>query len=446
MMKKTRTKKTAGVMLSVMISLVLVLSACSSGNNKPAEPGAGNNGESSNAAENGNLVIWGWDKSNHDTLMVEFNKNHPNVKVEYVEVSAKDYLKKIQTSLASGSDLPDIIFAEAAQRGAIYALNVMEDIGAAPYSFDSSLLLDFEIPLLSNSKGQLVALDTQVSPGALAYKRDLAKQYLGTDDSDTISAMFTDWDAFLAKGKEVYDKSGGKVTMFASLMDAYTIFINQQTTPLVEGTTINKEVVTNLFTQLQKVRDLNNEGKLSMWSPSWSASYSQSNVIFYPAANWSPQFVIKPNDKSSDGNWGLAVPPLGGFSYGGTSMGIWKDSKQKEAAWTYLKGTYGSEEGAEISFASSKAILPLKASFEDTSKLLSGADSFFGGMDVNQFWIEKVFPSIKAVPVTKYDQDIYTASEIALQTMAQDSKFDAVTAVQKWTEELQKNHSELELK
>ncbi|MCE3203112.1 ABC transporter substrate-binding protein [Paenibacillus sonchi] len=448
-MRHLFSKKTSVIALVLTLCFTLVLAGCGSGNN--SGNGASEGANSSNSANSSNdpanasgkLTVWGWDKAWFEGTAAKFNEKFSNIKLEFVEVSAGDYLKKIQTSIASGSELPDIIWAEAAFRGALYELNVLQSLSGEPYNFDSSHLLDFELPLLTNSKGELVGLEQSGSPGALAYKRDLAKQYLGTDDPDALTAMFTDWDAFIAKGKEVYDKSGGKTYMLGSLMDAYTIFSNQGTTPIVDGTKVNTAEVLRMFTQLQSIRDNNGEGKLAMWSPTWNASYSQDNVIFYPAANWSPDFVIKPNDKASNGRWGLMVPPEGGYPYGGTTIGIWKDSKNKDTAWTYLSWLLGSDEGAEANFAVSDYILPLKSFFNDTSKLSSGADEYFGGQDLGKFWVEKVFPSMKSKAVTKYDQDIYSSSELVLQTMAQDNSFDAKQALEKWKEQLKKNHPEL---
>ncbi|MNE52936.1 hypothetical protein D3C80_1476340 [compost metagenome] len=137
------------------------------------------------------------------------------------------------------------------------------------------------------------------------------------------------------------------------------------------------------------------------------------------------------------------VPPEGGYPYGGTTIGIWKDGKKKDAAWTYLNWLLGSDEGAEANFRVSDYILPLKSFFEDTSKLSSGEDAYFGGQDLGKFWVEKVFPSMQAKTVSKYDQDIYSASELVLQTMAQDTGFNADVAFEKWVEQLKKNHSEL---
>lgn len=50
---------------------------------------------------------------------------------------------------------------------------------------------------------------------------------------------------------------------------------------------------------------------------------------------------------------------------------------------------------------------------------------------------------MKSKAVTKYDQDIYSSSELVLQVMAQDNSFDAKQALDKWEEQLKKNHPEL---
>ena len=61
-----------------------------------------------------------------------------------------------------------------------------------------------------------------------------------------------------------------------------------------------------------------------------------------------PSAVIKPNAPDDDGNWAIALLTEGSFNQGGTTVSIYKDSLNKEAAWAYLKYTYFSEEGAAI--------------------------------------------------------------------------------------------------
>jgi multiple sugar transport system substrate-binding protein len=441
-------------MVCILMLTVVVLSGCASKNEESAsKPEATKNSNTAATtepaaikSESGTVTIWGWDKGQYDTTLAAFNKKYPDIKVQYVEVAAKDYLKKIQTSVAAGTDLPDVVWGEAGFRGSLFELNVLENLGAAPYNFDKSKLSDYEIPLLQNSKGELVGLEQSGAPGALAYKRNLAKQYFGTDDPDQLSAMFPDWKTFAEKGKEVSSKSGGKVSMFGSLMDAYTILYDQIAAPIVDGANINTAEISKLFSSIQDMRDAKTDAKLDMWSPTWNASYAQDNVIFYPAASWSPAFVIKPNDKSSNGRWGLMLPPAGGYAYGGTSIGIWKGSKNKAAAWKYVEWLYGSDEGALESFKTQGSLIPLKSVFKNPALLSSGADAYFGGQDLNKFWIEKVFPSMKAKPVTIYDQDIYNASSLIMQAFTQDPKFKVDQALGKWEQELKKNHPEINFK
>jgi multiple sugar transport system substrate-binding protein len=431
-------------LVCAMMMIAVVLSGCGSSKEEGASQPQG-----TAASGSGNdpvtITIWGWDKAQYEATMPAFNKKYPNIKFQFVDVAAKDYLKKIQTSVAAGSDLPDIIWGEAGFRGALYELNVLDNLEGAPYNFDKSKLLDFEIPLLQNNKGELTGLEQSGSPGALAYKRNLAKQYFGTDDPDQLSTMFPDWKTFVEKGKEVTDKSGGKVSMLGGLMDAYTILYDQMSVPIVDGNAVNTTEFSKLLTSIQNMRDAKTDGKLDMWSPTWNASYAQDNVIFYPAANWSTSFVIKPNDKNSTGRWGVMVPPAGGYAYGGTSISIWKGSKHKDAAWKYVEWLFGSEEGAKESFKAGYMI-PLKSVYKDPSATSTGADAYFGGQDLGKFWVEKVFPTMKAKPVTKYDQDIYNASSLIMQAFMQDPSFKADVALDKWKQELKKNHPEITFK
>ena len=65
----------------------------------------------------------------------------------------------------------------------------------------------------------MIAIPDDISVAGIAYIKSLAKEYFGTDNPEEMEAIFTNWDAFIEKGKEVLQKSGGKVKMFPSLGD-----------------------------------------------------------------------------------------------------------------------------------------------------------------------------------------------------------------------------------
>ena len=54
--------------------------------------------------------------------------------------------------------------------------------------------------------GKLKAVSWQATPGLYAYRRDLAKTVLGSDDPATVQAALADWTKFDAVAKTAHDK------------------------------------------------------------------------------------------------------------------------------------------------------------------------------------------------------------------------------------------------
>ena len=80
------------------------------------------------------------------------------------------------------------------------------------------------------------------------------------------------------------------------------------------------------------------------------SAYAADEYLFYEAGAWCPPLVIVPNDPEGAGNWAVTMPPEGSFNLGGTTLSIYKDSKNKEAAWAYLQFIYFSEQGGSYMY------------------------------------------------------------------------------------------------
>jgi len=98
---------------------------------------------------------------------------------------------------------------------------------------------------------------------------------------------------------------------------------------------------------LKKICDAHAAGNLNMWSTQWYADYGASDNILFPSASWSITYQIEPNDPegSANSNWGAFTPVGGGYGWGGTCYGIYKNSNMKEEAWDYFKWVFLSKEG-----------------------------------------------------------------------------------------------------
>ena len=378
---------------------------------------AGENEEGGKKEDGREITIWCWDTSdNNKNMYAEFTKD-TGIEVNLVAVESKDMTQKLQTTLASGGEMPDIAWLEATYRGKLLSLDIWEDITKEPYNFDTSQVMDYLIPLETSESGIYVGPECP-SVAGLAYKRELAKEFLGTDDPKELEKMLSDWDSFIEKGKEVVDKSGGTVYMLSSLGAAGQILKGQSTEPFIVDNKLNLD--TSMRPILEKLVEMKQVGMIDVLdfnSAEEGASYARNEDIFYPCANWSLEFTIKSNDKDGSGRWGFMLPPGGPFPWGGTVSAVPKDAVHKEEAVEFLKYFWLTEKGGELNRDYVGNFTSYKPAYEDES-FYSRPDEFFAGQDVLKVIAQDVLPNIKGVRLpSRYDQDIDDVYNLALKTI-----------------------------
>lgn len=129
----------------------------------------------------------------------------------------------------------------------MFALDCWENFSEAPYNVDKNIFTIDQLPVSVDENGNLLGLPMGSVPSAMAYKRSLTKEYFGTDDPEELSVMFSTWNDYVEKGKEVNEKSGNTVKMFAGLSDLYNVLIGQTIIPFTEGDKLNIEESLTLF-------------------------------------------------------------------------------------------------------------------------------------------------------------------------------------------------------
>lgn len=93
----------------------------------------------------GEVTIWGWDET--EVLKDELAEVYPDVTINYVTIAQADFPQKIQTTLASGAQMPDIIQLEATTRGKMYSLGCWENLSEAPYNVDKNIFTVDQLPV-----------------------------------------------------------------------------------------------------------------------------------------------------------------------------------------------------------------------------------------------------------------------------------------------------------
>jgi multiple sugar transport system substrate-binding protein len=426
------------------VILVGVLTACGGGTKSTSETAApasaaaekkaeGSTAPTAKAATDykGEFVLWTWEPE-HKTALAAFNKVYPNIKMKVVNVAAADVPKKLQTTIASGGELPDVIRIEAGQKAKIFDMDILSNLEDAPYSADRTKIFDYDIPAFS-VKEHLVAIPDDMSLGGLAYIKPLTKELFGTDDPKELEALLPDWDTFIEKGKEAFDKSGGKVKMFPSLGDAYVFIREQRSAPFFDGDKLNSTVLKEVLSSLAKFRDSGIVDKLDQWTPAWNASFGTSKYVFAMAPVWMPQYVIGANDKNPP-RWGLMVAPKGGYITGGSAHGIPKGAKNAELAWKWIEFTSMTQEGA-VAQKTDGVFTHFAPAYTDKA-FANWTWPNFGDQNIGEKYFVDISAKTKAVSVNINDNILNDAMAIVLQTMTKDSSFGVDQALDRVTKEL----------
>lgn len=392
------------------------------------------------------VTIWTWDYDNTLMMVDAFNKVYPDIKLEVVNVAYSDYFTKIQQAVSSGSELPDIVAQSCTLLKNYGKLGIFEDLSKEPYNVDSNIFFDYIKDRAIMEDGTLIGIEESVNPSGIAYKRDLAKKYFGTDDPDELSSMFATTDDYIKYGKQVQEQSNGDAYLFhaAGAVAEWLYFADP--TQLETNQTINftdklKSTV-NVLTQMRdnKVVDTFQNGTAQA-----NATYSDDKHIFYPCPNWAINYYIKANDTEGSGNWGLMMPATGGYSCGGTSLGITNTSDTKDEAWQFINWCLMTKDGAEMMRDKLSFFVAVKEFYDDPT-FIGGEDEFFGGQDIESFFYKKIAQNISTLNVSQYDQTVIDIRDLLSTAIMDDTSMTAEDALSKGLDEAKTRITDMDIK
>lgn len=381
------------------------------------------------------ITYWGWDSNYYQPVMDAYAELHPNVTFEATATEWGDMLTKAQQALASGSELPTIIPMDITLIGNWKKMGIMENL--LDYGLDTSVYNPALIEAATDEDGKVIGLFENICPAGIAYKRDLAKEYLGTDDPDELAEMFSSYDAYVEKGKEVSEATNGEVYLFHSGQAvAEWLYFASDIANVTDGTINMTEKMTDVMGKLIDLRDAGAVDTYQNGTAEANATYAGSNHIFYPCPDWALTYYIETNDPEGSGNWGLMKAPVG-YSHGGTAMGISSSAsdEQKQAAYDFITWAISSEEGATV--AKDQAGYITHDTTIATEEFCKRSDEdFFGGQDISALYYKDIASGISIATPSAYDNDIVSVRNDVAQQIMNDSAMTLDDAVAAAVEEL----------
>ncbi len=392
--------KTKRFLLGLLLVLSLVMGACGGG---------------APAASNEKVTITVWDYYGEATpvkpLIEGFQKENPNITVQYEALDWDTTLEKLNVVLTGGTP-PDVVTTDMTWLPKFAALGAFTDLKT-----------------LSGGKLNGTAWDQAYTPGALEaitfnnqivaalYDFDVYALYYRADLFEqkglkvpTTWAELADVSQKLAEGDKymyqwlpetfhgsqwIYENGGDLLSA-----DNKTVVFNSP--EAIEGIQIYADLLTNKSAiywgedqgeRIQGIKD----GRIAMFS---DGPYNMG--------------IMKSAAPEMSGMWKVAVHPYGkqpGSYLGGTGLVIPAQSKQKEAAWKFIEYAMRVENQIGV-YTYAGAAPALTAALE--SPEVNAPDPYFGGQKTFDVFLEAM-KTAKHFPYVRQWNDIDVAFSTAME-------------------------------
>lgn len=326
--------KKISIIFTVILVLTMALSACAK------TPG-----------EKTVLNVWSF-TNEIQTMAIAFEKTHPDVDVVYtmIPMTNGEYQTKLMATLGT-DQVPDVVALEAAFVKQYVESDFLADLKSLNADVKKADVYPF-VTEVGTYDGVLKALSYQATPGALFYRRSLAKEYFGTDDPVEMQKILGDMDKYTAAAAVVKEKSGGDTYMVASNGDFMNLFYANRAQPWIVNNTLTVDPMVNKLVATAKTfRDNGYEAKATQWQEGWFAGMNDSlvgadgkpkKIFSYFLPTWGLPYVLAPHAASADGtkttagDWAMITGPLP-YQWGGTWLGAMKDSKNLKLAKEFIR-------------------------------------------------------------------------------------------------------------
>ncbi|MFH8939427.1 ABC transporter substrate-binding protein [Streptomyces griseosporeus] len=332
----------AAIAVALGSALALTATAC-------GDDGSGTGGDKgAEGSGKGEIVFWdnngGVRTDIWKEIIADFEKANPGIKVKYVGIAAKEYQSKVDTAIQGGG-LPDVGGVGAAMIAEFSAQNALEplDDRLAKSSLNGKLNEEFvkSLKAAGGTGDILYSIPTSANNGVLYYRTDLF-QAAGLKAPETWDAFYTAAQKLTDSGKNEfgYTIRGGAGSIAQALDAMYgqsgiTSFWNGDKTTVNDPKNVAAlEKYAALYKKATPAADVNNDftkmvaqwdtGKIGM------LNHNLGSYQDHVKALGTGKFRGIPQPTGPGGKRVQVSNPVDG-------LGVFKSSKNKEAAWKFIE-------------------------------------------------------------------------------------------------------------
>jgi multiple sugar transport system substrate-binding protein len=332
-----------------------------------------------------------------------WKKLHPKVDIKVVGREYSDHHTAMVTTLATGSNPPDVMAVEFGFLGRFAEGKSLEDLAKPPYNGKAltSRFVPYTVPLSTNTLGELSAIPTDIGPGTLFYRDDILKK-AGVTEADLTKS----WESYVEAGKKIKATTGSyliataqdmkNIVIRTNLKDGEGVYFDKSGQVIVDN-----ERFVKAFELAKAIRDNKLDAKIGAWSNEWSEGFKRGTITTQMMGAWLGGHLKNSLAPNTKGLWRAANLPNGAYAFwGGTFYAIPKKAANKEMAWEFIKFMTVNKAMQLQAFKDQDAFPALVEAQNDA--FYDQPLEFLGGQKARALWKGAV-SHIPALEVSKHD-------------------------------------------
>jgi cellobiose transport system substrate-binding protein len=287
--------------------------------------------------------VFGGEGFGYETLVEQYEAEHENITVDY-QIITDRYDDEFRPDLIQQLDAgtaPDIAAIEEQGNGQMMSMTDAW-VDLAEYGLDSR---EADYPpwkweLGHTTDGKLAALGTDVGGMMMCYRTDLFEDAGLPTDREEVAALWSDWDGFTDTAQTFID-SDVDAAFVDSVNQLFNIRLVQEAGN-GDGTSYfdrdnnyvagESPAVRTAFDYVAELNDMGAIGTFQNFTEEWNAAQAGAGFATMGCPAWMLGVVQGNSGEDNAGNWDVAPVPGVGGNWGGSWLGVTKDSDNPEQA------------------------------------------------------------------------------------------------------------------
>jgi ABC-type glycerol-3-phosphate transport system substrate-binding protein len=234
---------------------------------------------------------------------------------------------------------------------------------------------------------ELMGLTWEATPVVFAYRRDIAKEVLGTDDPETVAQYVADMEAFTATAERMKNSGYHILSTADDLYYAYKCDISPAV--ITDDEVLLDDDMVLWADQAKQYADNGYITTHSMWSEEWASGMTMSGDVFgYLLPTWAVFWTLPGNagdnylNTTADagiGNYAVCAPPS--YTYwGGSYICAAKGTDDPELAAEFMRLLFSKEIALALAQGEQKTFANHMTAMDELTAASEG-EEFLGGQN-----------------------------------------------------------------